>query len=327
MGGKLVDVARLSGVSTATVSRVINESGYVSTKTREAVTKAIEELNYRPMKAASYLASRRLSFKIGVVTSERILRFTSTEPDEFYSVALSGIKEYLAPNNCSIEMLHTSNTSSIKDFDGFLLMGGEITRELTRKIKATGKPLVLVDQYIPGIKVDCVISDGYDGAHYAVDYLLGNSLRKIVHIHGPLSHFGFKDRYDGYVAAMERRRYLPKTYEYDEQNDNMEAIVDLMLKSYGVPEAVFGANDTIAIRALEVLKKRSLSIPDDVSVVGFDDIVSASFCNPPLTTLKIFKHEMGTMAARRIYNLLMREDTHPVKIMLFTEFVRRDSSL
>ncbi len=289
--------------------------------------KAVEELNYRPMKAASYLASRKLGFRLAVIASERILRFISIEPDEFYSVALTGMVEYASSNNCSIEMIHMSDINALDRFDGFFLMGGEITRDLTRAIKKTGKPLVLVDQYIPGIKADCVISDGYDGAHYAVDYLLGKGLRKIVHIHGPLGHFGFRDRCDGYVAAMERSRYLPKTYEYDEKNDNMEAIIDLMLKSYGLPEAIFGANDTVAIRAMEELKKRRVRVPEEVSIVGFDDIVSASFCSPPLTTLKIFKHEMGTMAARRMYNLLIQEDTHPVKVMLFTEFVKRESSL
>lgn len=157
--------------------------------------------------------------------------------------------------------------------------------------------------------------------------LISKGLKKIVNIHGPLSHFGFKDRFDGYISAMEGAGYLPKAYEYDEDNDNMSAIIDLLLSRYGLPDAVFGCNDTAAIRAMEELQARGIKIPEEVSILGFDDIVNSSATTPSLTTFKIFKHEMGVVGSRRLQSLLIGNEPRPTKISLFTEFVQRESTL
>ncbi|AKI97353.1 LacI family DNA-binding transcriptional regulator [Kosmotoga pacifica] len=322
---RLIDVAKLAKVSTATVSRVINNSGYVSAEVKERVLKAIEELGYQPAKAARFLAKSRQNFKISIVADDWVLKSITTALDEFYSIVYKGIIDFSKNHRMSIELQDISSWD--RGVDGFLLMGGGITKELVKEIKDTGKPVVLVDQYIPGLKVDCVVSDGYDGAVFAVDKLISKGLKRIVHIHGPLSHFGFRDRYDGYVATMERHGFMPRTYEFDEISDNMGVIIDMMLRNYGKPEAIFGSNDTAAIRAMDELKIRGYSIPEDVSIVGFDDIMSASLITPKLTTLKIFKYDLGSIAARRLFNLLMGEETHPIKISLFTQYIERESTI
>lgn len=322
---KIIDVARHANVSTATVSRVINKTGNVSTEVCERVTRAIEEIGYQPSKVASYLASRKTTFDVGIIAGKRVLRSIENNSDEFYTVIYEGIKDFSGANNMKLELYSSSN--EIPDCDGYILIGGEITGETIKKIKNEKKPLVLVDQYLPGLKVDCVITDGYDGAVYAVNYLLKKGMKKVVHIHGPLNHFGFKDRYDGYANTMERYGYMPKVYEYNEINDNMSDLVDLMLRNYGLPEGIFCANDTAARRVIEELQKRDHSIPEEISVIGFDDIMSATAMNPSLTTLKVFKYEMGRTSARRLFNLLIGHEPHPIKISLFTEFIRRNSTI
>lgn len=325
MNVKLVDVARLAGVSTATVSRVINNSASVSEKVKQRVKRAIEEIGYRPSQVASYLASSKGPFSIGLIACERIIKATSTKPDEFYTVIFSGIEDFCRSNGMNYEVL--CSKTSFEKFDGYLLIGGDITKEFVEELRMTKKPIVLIDGYIPGEKVDCVVSDGYDGAVHAVNYLLKNNMKRIVHINGPLNHYGFRDRADGYVAAMQCAGYMPKFYEFDESNDNMGSLIDLMLKSYGEPEGLFCCNDTAARRSIDELEKRGYRVPEDISVIGFDDIVSATSIKPALTTLKIFKYEMGTQAARRLFNLLIGQDTHPIKISLFTEFINRESTL
>ncbi len=324
MAAKLSDVAKLAGVSTATVSRVLNGSGYVSKKVREKVMSAVDELEYRPSRVASYLASKKLDFDIGVLAGKKVSKILRDSSDQFYTIVFKGIQEFCETNNMNHRLFPVEEFPG--DLDGYLLVGGEINEENVKKSKATGRPVVLVDQYLAGVKVDCIVSDGYDGAVYGIKKLLSGGLKRIVNIHGPLSHFGFKDRYDGYVVAMESAGYLPRSFEYDEDNDNMGAIIDLMLSRYGLPDAVFGCNDTAAIRAMEELKARNIKIPEDVSVMGFDDIVNATVASPALTTFKIFKREMGVAAARRLLNLLMNSEPHPMKISLFTEFVRREST-
>lgn len=322
---RLIDVAKLAKVSTATVSRVINNNGYVSAKVRERVIKAIEELGYQPAKAARFLAKSGQNFDVGVVADDWVLKSITTVIDEFYSIVYKGIIDFSKNHRMNIHLLDVNSWD--ENADGFLLVGGGITKELVKEVKKTKKPMVLVDQYLPGLKVDYVVSDGYDGAVFAVDKLIFKGMKRIVHIHGPLSHFGFRDRYDGYMATMEMHGFMPKSYEFDEINDNMSAIIDIMLRSYGKPDAIFGSNDTAAIRAMEELKLRGFKIPDDVSIVGFDDIMSASLVSPKLTTLKIFKYDLGSIAARRLFNLLMGEEKHPVKISLFTQYIERESTL
>ncbi|WP_235598542.1 LacI family DNA-binding transcriptional regulator [Kosmotoga arenicorallina] len=322
---RLIDVAKLAKVSTATVSRVINNNGYVSAKVRERVMKAIEELGYQPAKAARFLAKSGQNFDIGVVADDWVLKSITTVIDEFYSIVYKGIIDFSKNHRMNIHLLDVNSWD--ENADGFLLIGGGITKELVREVKKTKKPLVLVDQYLPGLKVDYVVSDGYDGAVFAVDKLISKGMKRIVHIHGPLSHFGFRDRYDGYMATMEMHGFMPKSYEFDEINDNMSTIVDMMLRSYGKPDAIFGSNDTAAIRAMEELKSRGFRIPEDISVIGFDDIMSASLVSPKLTTLKIFKYDLGSIAARRLFNLLMGEEKHPVKISLFTQYIERESTI
>ncbi|MDD3680393.1 MAG: LacI family transcriptional regulator [Thermotogaceae bacterium] len=324
MSAKLSDVARLAEVSTATVSRVLNKSGYVSQKSREKVLLAVEELEYSPSRVASYLASRKLTFNIGIVAGKRLFRILSDKSDQFYTIVLNGIEAFFRSNNMRGELIPIDEFSN--DFDGYLMIGGEIKENDVRSVKSRGKPVVLIDQYLAGVKVDCVVSDGYDGAIYGIRKLLSKGLKKIVNIHGPLSHFGFKDRYDGYVSAMESAGLLPKAFEFDEENDNMSPIIDLLLSRYGLPDAVFGCNDTAAIRALEELQARGIRIPEEVSIIGFDDIVSSSATSPSLTTFKIFKQEMGVVASRRLQSLLIGNEPHPTKISLFTEFIQREST-
>jgi LacI family transcriptional regulator len=321
----LKDVAKLAGVSTATVSRIINNKGYVSEKTKKKVIKAINELNYLPAKTARFLAKKGHTYNVAIISGERVLNSISSHPDEFYTIVVKGITDFAKKHRLNTHFMKMEEVEYI--YDGYLLLGGEITDDYIKVLKTSRKPIILVDQYIPGLKIDCVISDGYDGAVYGIEYLIQKGLKKIVAIHGPLSHFGFKDRYDGYISAMEKNGLLPRTYEYDEIGDNMSTLIDMIIRTYGKPEAIFGTNDTAAIRAMEELKKRKFKIPEDISIMGFDDIVSATSVSPSLTTLKIFKYELGSVAARRIFTLLMGEEEHPIKTSLFTHFIKRESTI
>ena len=294
------DVVKRAGVSVATVSRVINNTGRVSLRTREKVLRAMRELGYSPRPWAKYLATQRKKLKAGIVVTERILENAKGEGAFYYHV-LEGMKRVAKESGVKFEILKMETSN---DCDGFVLVGADFDEKSIENFKASGKPIVLVDHYIPGMKIDAVISDGFSGAFSAISHLYELGHRRIVHIHNPLKAYSFRDRYNGYMSAMERFNLFPKVYEFDDVGDNMSAIIELMLNTYGIPDAIFTSNDFAAKRVYEELSKRGIRVPNDVSLVGFDD----------------------SPDTRRLITLMTGQDVHPAKISLFTELVIRGST-
>ncbi len=327
----IVEVARLAGVSTATVSRVISGKGYVSEKTKIIVNQVIEELGYKPSKTASTLA-RRKKHKISVVFSQRIINLEKKgshffESDGFYSIVYKGIKDKAEKYGIDFDIhvleRHSNSISNI--YDGFLLVGGDFTIEDIEKYKKANKPFVLIDQHLKGYSIDSVVSNGYDGAISCINYLIKNGYNKIFHIHGPLSHYGFKDRFDGYVDGMQMHGFFPRTFLCDDINDDFNIIIPQIIKHTGIPDCIFAGNDNMAKKIMCYLLSEGYKIPEDIALVGFDDMLFSSQLNPALSTVKVYKHEMGDLAVDRLRQLIYEENIHPVKISLHTTFIKRGS--
>lgn len=322
------DVAKLAGVSIATVSRVLNGKNGISDKTREAVQRAIEELDYKPSRSARDLANKRSLLNIGVVISERIEKILNTKDlfgiREFYTTVLTGIESYIKENKYTLDLRMFSNCDGdfIKSMDGLLIMGGDLLPEC---IKNAEIPKVLVDNYIPSLKVDSVISNGFDGAYYVIKKMIERNYKRVVHIHGPLDFYSFRNRYEGYTAAMSEKGLLPQTFECDETRNGICYALNLALSKN--PEVIFASNDVIALIILDELKKMKINVPDDIQLIGFDDIISSSISEPKLSTLEVFKYEMGNIAVSRLIDLINGKNPHPAVISLFTTFVERESTL
>ncbi len=312
------DVARRAGVSVATVSRVINNTGRVSMRTRERVLRAMRDLGYSPRPWAKYLATPKRKFSVSVVVTPRIRKHMVE--GAFYHSVFKGIESVAKASGVRIEII---DMGRVVESDGFLLIGADFDEKTVEMYKSTKKPVVMVDHYIPGMKIDAVVSDGFGGAFNAVSMLVENGYRRIVHIHSPLNAFSFRERYSGYMSVMERYNLFPKVYEFDDVSDNMSAVIELMLNTYGLPDAVFTSNDFSAVRAYRELTKRGVRVPEDVSIVGFDDSKEAEELD--LTTVRVFKDELGSFGMRRLITLMMGQDLHPAKISLFTELVIRGS--
>lgn len=325
------EIAKKAGVSTATVSRVLNNSENVSSVTREKVLETLKKYEFKMDPWAKRLASKRTVTKVFVMVSKRIMKQLNSKTGEFYSKVIEGIEKSANTNRIVIETIEMESNlyeDKLKKVNGVLLIGGDTTGEHVNFLKKIKMPLVLVDQYIPTVKVDCVVSNGYDGACYAINYLVSRGFHKIVHIHGFLNHFGFRSRYDGYITVMEKNGLFPKAYEYnDEVMEDMKPLMDKMLNVYGVPEAIFASNDSIAIKVIETLMSFHIKVPEDVSVIGFDGTEEGKHFTPPLSTLKVPMREMGSLALKRLIDIVYNQDVYPVRISLFTEFIKRGSSI
>jgi len=316
------EVAKLAGVSTATVSRVLNHHEYVSERTRIRVWEVVKNLGYQPKIFARTLASRK-TFTIGIVVSRRIVDILGSEVGSFYKVVLKALYDHREEFRFSTEQLVLEETKPSNSFDGYLIVGSDASCEQVKAFSQSAK-VVLVDHYVDGLRVNSVVSDGYGGMFYVTERFIAKGKSRIVHLHGPLTFYGFRDRYAGYVAAMQKNGLLPVRYEYDDLHEEIDGVLKKILQNRK-PEVILCSNDIIALRTVRCLKKWGYSIPRDISVVGFDDIAQSEVAS--LSTLRVQKYEMGYHAAKRLYELLIGHGPYPCKMCLYTSFIRRESSI
>ncbi|HID16161.1 MAG TPA: LacI family transcriptional regulator, partial [Candidatus Atribacteria bacterium] len=319
------------GVSVATVSRVLNNANNVSLKTKKKVLKVLKKYGFEIDPWARRLATKKRETNILTLISRRLQKDFDINSEGFYAIIMRGIKKASKWGSINIEM-DTMETiiekQAFKGMDGIILLGSDTKEKHIIPIQKNDIPVILIDQYIPTVKIDCVVSNGFDGASYAISHLVSHGLRNIIHIHGFLDHFSFKDRYDGYIYAMERHGLLPRTYEYDDESmEDMRPIIKRILNVQGIPDGIFTSNDAIAMKTIETLKEFGIKVPEDVSIIGFDGSNEGRRFTPSLSSLKIPMEEMGSLAIKRLLDIIYGEDIYPVKISLFTKFIKGESSI
>ena len=307
-------VAARAGVSRATASRVVNGGAGVRGPLVERVQQAVDELGYIPNQAARTLVTRR-NDAIAVVVAEPEARFFT---DPFFARQVRGISKELAAHDNQLVLLLTDGVSDYQrvgrylsggHVDGALIFSLHTDDSLTDMAREAGVPIVVGgrptwrdrDARRRTLYVDC---DNRGGARDAVRHLLDRGRRRIAHIAGPLDQPASVDRLDGF------RDVLPDTEprmiaEGDfTPEGGVRAMTELLDRSPDL-DAVFAASDVMASGALRVLRGRGLRVPDDVAVVGFDDMVSvAEWTDPPLTTIRQDIEEMGRLMARLLLRTL-----------------------
>ena len=290
----LEEVARLADVSTATVSRVVNRSPNVRADTRKSVEKAIARLGYVPNRAARSLVTRRTD-TIALVVSESESRVFS---DPFFSATVQGISSAIADSDLQLTLLlargereHVKVERYLRQghVDGVILVSLHGEDPLPRALTAAGIPTVLNGRPRPGERLPYVDADNRGGARAAAAHLLSAGRSKVATITGPLDMMVGVDRYDGYVDALRDsghrlRKGLVEHGDFSRESGT-RAMRSLLRRNADL-DAVFVANDPMAIGALEALASLGRRVPDDVAVIGFDDIGAAAATTPPLTTVR-----------------------------------------
>jgi LacI family transcriptional regulator len=330
-------VAQRSGVSVATVSRVLNGYSDVSAETRQRVIAAAQKLDYTPNAAARALVKRR-SQLIGV-----ILFTGDTHPDlqhPFFLEVLVGLKHSLGADGYDVLLFATEQPGTSRGphayarrarthgVDGVVVLAVDDAEEPElQKLIASGTPVVAVDLALAGPRASYVASDNLGGARLAVKHLHALGHTRIATIAGLAHTKPAADRLLGFRAELQALG-LPQRLEYEAAGDfyieSGESAMRALLALPEPPTAVFAASDMMAVGAIKAIEEAGLRCPDDIAVVGFDDIQLAELVSPALTTVRQDKRALGVAAARSLVQLI-DADAAPHVAMLPVELVVRES--
>jgi len=298
------DVAKAAGVSPSTVSRALNGKGRMRPETRERILRIARELGFRPNPLAKGLATK-MNYCIGVGIDARHLPIKRS----FYGAVLEAIEEVLDREGYHLVFSVIRNAEAPRcviegRVDGVILMGTDVRGELVEKLREK-LPLVLVDYHLPGAAA--VVTDNFGGAKAAVEHLIGHGHRKIAFVVETLSDPNFKERFEGYRAALEAHGILfdeKLVFEGGRRAESSRFAMEKFFETREMPTAIFGANDHMAIGAIRALKEAGIRVPEDVAVAGFDDGDLAPHVTPPLTSVHVPRGEMGRRAAVLLLDLL-----------------------
>lgn len=330
----LDEVARVAGVSRATVSRVVNGSPKVSTDVRRSVEKAIERLGYVPNRAARSLVTRR-SESIAVVITEPATRLFS---DPFFPRLIRGLSSALAARDLALILLmpddivdegRTARYLTAGHVDGVILVSLHGDDPLPAELAARHIPLVVVGRPPYGAVVDYVDADNREGARRATTHLIEGGRKRIATIAGPRDMVAGIDRLAGYKDALVEAglRVDDHLIEIgDFTHEGGTTAMESLLAHAPDLDAVFCASDLMAVGALGALLASGRRVPEDVAIVGYDDSPIATTTRPALTSVRQPIEEMGREMVHLLAETMERGDRVPRRVVLATELVRRASS-
>lgn len=336
MSPTIKDVAKKAGVSIATVSLAIHDNKRISTVTRNKVLRAIKELNYHPSRSAKGLVTKTTG-NIGFILTDD--HFLKTEP--FYTMIFLGT-EFASRGNDYYVLLTTIK----KDFaeedelprfilersvDG-IIIAGKISDTFIHKLSKYDIPLVFVDYFPPFEDHYVVMVDNIHGGYLATKHLIDLGHKEIAFIGADITHPSIMHRLTGYKQALEsngievKQNYIITDEDYPDRQNGYNAAKRLLETNKNIT-AIFSCNDAVAIGVMQYCSDNGINIPVDLSLVGFDDVEADLLLNPPLTTVRVPKIELGTEAMNVIVNALSDKSGYRAKkIVVPIELIIRNST-
>jgi LacI family transcriptional regulator len=325
------DVAKLAGVSPITVSRVVNNSDYVSESTRARVEAAIDELKYVPNMLGPSLRFKQTMTLALVLTD-------ITNP--FWTTVARGVEDVAQANGYGIILCNTDESQSKQDqyldmllrrrIDGIVLVPAHSAPEPVGMIQKQGIPVVVLDRQIPGIQVDIVRADSENGAYQLTDHLLSMGHRRIAVLAGPETVSTAVDRVMGYRRALTAHGLPEEAAAIYWGAFTVESGREMALQALSDHQqltAYFATNNFIAIGAMQAMRETGLTVPDDIALVTLDDIPAVFTIEPFLTVARQPAREMGRKAAQILLDRLSGQlDGEYQHIVLPTQLIIRASS-
>jgi LacI family transcriptional regulator len=325
------DIASAAGVSIATVSRVLNDRPDVAPETREAVLAVVKEHSFATNRSARALSGGRTGL-VGMTTP--------MVHGAYFAIVLSGASEALYEQDmraivCPTMHEHEREVTLLDRLvhgttDGAIIQLPEESSDELKALLDQGYPVVVVDPRLPlDEDIPCVSAAHAAGARAATNHLLALGHRRIGVLTGPKGWLATEERRNGYHAALAATGVLPDPRLEVESNWQIEpgaVAARTLLDLDPRPTAIFAFNDNMAIGAIQAARARGLRVPEDVSIVGFDDLEEAALVTPALTTVRQPLAEMGRMAVSLLLRLLDKQRVEALRVELATKLVIREST-
>jgi LacI family transcriptional regulator len=305
------DIAKIANVSVATVSRVIRNKDVVKDETRSKVIEIVEKYGYIPSATARSMVSKRFNV-IGVVIADI--------SNPFYPQVVRGIENTVRALNYSLILCNTDEIEEREDsylrillekgIDGLIIMPSRPKIPLLKTYDLRNIPIVCVDRHIENINVDYVMVNNKYGAFIATELLIKNNHKRIGIVTARRSHITMKKRIEGYLEALKKYNIeaddsLIVTGEF--YPDDYEKATEKLFKLNSPPTAIFSAGNLVTMSVYKCLNKLGKRIPEDIALVGFDDIPWGEALNPPLTAISQPAYQIGATAAQLILQRIKKE--------------------
>lgn len=320
------DVAKLAGVAISTVSYALNDSPRISRATKKKVQTAARDLNYKKNGLAAALKSTK---------TNTIALLLSDLSGPFFSELIKGVQDIASANTydliaCSSIGGAQSTAAKFlteKRVDGAIILAENIDDDLAIRAAQQGFPLVVLDRILDNENIYMVEVDHREGGYRATEHLINHHHKNIAFINGPLSSHDAALRYQGYLKAL-KDYGLDYQSKWDINGDFTQESgyrsTRVLIAQRDLPTSIFYANDEMAFGGLQAFKESGIRVPQDISIIGYDDIERVKYTEPPLTTIRQPKYEAGTLAAHLVFQLLDKKETeHHFK--LSTELIERQS--
>lgn len=324
------DIAKLANVSHTTVSRALNNSPLINEETKSKIKAIAEELHYVPNYSAKSLVLDK-SYTIGLFFSSII---QSTSPSFFYET-IRGINTVIEEKyNLVVRGVNSYgdySTINNKRFDGIILMSqSDNDNAFIYHVIKQEIPLIILDREVEEKNLINVLSDDEEGTFKAVEHLIQNGHKDIAIIEGKLKFKSAKKRKDGFLKALIKYKLpinsefmVEGSYDMKSGYEGMKRLLNLPKR----PSAVFCSNDDMAIGAIKAIFDKGLRIPEDISIVGFDDREFSEYTTPSLTTVKRPIEEISIIAGKKLLEVINGKKYEGEKIYIKTKLILRDSVL
>jgi len=330
----IYDVAKKAGVSIATVSRVLNNSNLVKTKTKEQVLKAIEELDYTPNFFARNLV-RKASKTIGILIPDII--------NPVFSEMSKGISDRAFLRKYTVFLCNTDSSVKKevefvknllnKHVEGIIFISTEMSKykgDFKHYLYLYNKniPIIFINGLIENIDIPFIRIDEVKAGYIATKHMLKIGLKRIAFLGGPLNFIPTYEKLQGYKKAFEEfdisiNEELIVLDSFDMESGYKNTIKLLEIENR--PEGIITASDLFAIEAIKAAFTKGINVPNDLKIIGFDDISLSSIYNPSITTVAQPKYEMGTMALDILVKIIEKKDLQNKKILVEPKLILRDS--
>jgi len=329
MNVTIKDIARIANVSHTTVSRALNNSPFIKQETRIKIQALAKEMNYLPNYNARSLVLDK-SYNIGLFFST-LNRGTS--PDFFYNTVqgvLHGVGDKYNVIIKGVDTYKDLSSFNHKSFDGIIIMSQSLNdNAFIYKAKEKKIPLVVLNRQIEDSEIPNIVSNDYTGALAAVEHLVHLGHRRIAFIEGKQGFKASEKRKQGYLDVLINQN-IPINKQFIIQgNYDIESgylAMKQLLKLTKVPSAVFCSNDDMAIGSMKAIIEEGLQIPQDISVVGFDDNIASEFLSPALTTIKRDMTRISREGTKILLKLIDKQPIKQKKILLDATLIIRNST-